>query len=380
MKRRRFSKKTFLFASVAGILLTAPRAIAKSDDPFGQPNFTEGKVKPLDITHTIAPQEVGANCFSLFEADAEGHSPPNAYLLALACHYNYPDKLDVSPFEDSGQFQRKYRELFTPWGIDTFAFIQAEGRTYDTELIVMSKSDADFVIVVFRGSERIGGPLSAIKDSILTDANLKLLDVSERLGDGVKVHAGFWNAFTPVKDSVVEAIEKQGGFSPEKKLWITGNSLGAALANLCAASLEKEGRDVSAVYTFGAPMCGNEDFRRLYEDELAIKSQRYVNDNDIVPLLPPKRIFREYRHVGVVNNIKDDGSIALDDEPYEGIGNPFNHYHELYAYRLYNLLPPDLPERMPPPPPLPAVVKPFVDVSNRGKTQGNDKNLGLLLF
>lgn len=303
----------------------------------------------------------GANCFDLFEADARGHSTTNAYLLALACQYNYPDNLDVSPFEDFEQFQQKYRELFTTWGIDTFEFIQADGRMFDTELIVMSGSDADFVIVVFRGSERIGGPLSAIKDSILTNANLKLLDVSEHLGKGVKVHAGFWNAYSPVNDAVAEAIEKQGGFSPEKKLWITGNSLGAALADLCAASLEKVGRRVYAVYTFGAPMCGNESFRQLYEEKLNIRSQRYVNDNDIVPLLPPKQFFGEYRHVGVVNNIKKDGSIVLDDEAYEGIGNPFNHYQELYAYRLYNLLPPETQKQMPPPPPLPAVVRPFVE-------------------
>jgi len=278
----------------------------------------------------------------------------------MACHYNYHEKLHVSPFEDFEQFQEKYRELFTSWGIDTFEFIRSSGRTFDTELIVMSESESDFVIVVFRGSERIAGPVSAIKDAILTDANCALLDVPE-LGEGVKVHEGFWNAFSPVKEKVIEAIEKQGGFSDETKLWITGNSLGAALADLCAASLEKEGRDVHAVYTYGAPLCGNEEFRRLYEDELAIKCQRYVNDNDIVPLLPPKRVFPGYRHVGVLSRIGGDGSLTLNAEEYEGIGNPLKHYQEFYAYRLYHILPSDLKKRMPPPPPLPRVVRPFVD-------------------
>ena len=303
----------------------------------------------------------GENCFKLFQADAEGHNPENAYLLALACHYNYHDKLDVSPFEDSEQFQEKYRELFSTWGIDTFEFVQSGGRMFDTELIVMSPSEGDFVIVVFRGSERIGGPVSAIKDSILTDANCRMLDVSEQLGEDVKVHAGFWNAFVPIKDSVAEAIDKQGGFSPKKKLWITGNSLGAALADLCAASLEKDGHNVHAVYTYGAPMCGNEYFRKLYQEELGIKCQRYVNDNDIVPLLPPKKVFREFRHVGTANIIKDDGSIELDGKEYEGIGNPFKHYQEFYAYRLYHIFPPETQEKMPPPPPLPAIIKPFVE-------------------
>ncbi|MHC4564897.1 MAG: lipase family protein, partial [Planctomycetota bacterium] len=290
------------------------------------------------------------NCFNLFESSAEGHIPENAYLLALACHYNYHEKLDVVPFEDFKQFQEKYRKLFSTWGIDTFEFIQSSGRAFDTELIVMSPSEGDYVIVVFRGSERIEGPVSAVKDAILTDANCTMLDVSDNLGEGVTAHEGFWNAFVPVEDKVVETIEKQGGFSPGKKLWITGNSLGAALANLCAASLEKKGHDVHAVYTYGAPMCGNEDFRKLYDEELAIECQRYVNDNDIVPLLPPKKVFREFRHVGTANIIKDDGTIELDGKEHEGIGNPFKHYQEFYAYRLYHLLPKETQTKMPPPP------------------------------
>jgi predicted lipase len=216
-------------------------------------------------------------------------------------------------------------------------------------------------MVVFRGSERIGGPVSAFKDSIFTDANCMMLDVSEHLGEGVTVHAGFWKAYAPVNDAVVKAIEKQGGFSAEKKLWITGNSLGAALADLCAVSLEKEGHSVHAVYTYGAPMCGNEAFRKLYDEVFGINCQRYVNDNDIVPLLPPKKVFGEFRHVGTSNIIRDDGSIELGGKEYEGIGNPFKHYQEFYAYRLYHILPTETREKMPPPPPLPAVIKPFVE-------------------
>jgi len=306
------------------------------------------------------PEKPGEDCFDLFKADAVGHAWENAYLLALVCHYNYHDKLDVTPFEDFPQFERKYRELFSSWGIDTFEFIQTSGRAFDTELIVMSKREGDFVIVAFRGSERIGGPVSAVKDNILTDADCRLMDVSEFLGDGVKVHAGFWNAFHPASEQVAKAIEKQGGFSPGKKLWITGNSLGAALANLCAIWLRTEGHPVHAVCTYGAPMCGNEDFRRRYEDDFGIKCRRWVNDNDIVPMLPPKSVFPEYRHVGIVNNIKSDGAVSLNDTEYEGFGNPLKHYQEFYTYRIHQNLPPDLKPKMPPPPPLPAVVKPFI--------------------
>ncbi len=311
----------------------------------------------LPPTNLLRAQSEAANCFSFFKSDAAGHAWANAYLLALACHYNYHEKLDVKPFEDFEQFQEKYKALFIPWGIDTFEFIQSSGSKFDTELIVMSRSDGDFVIVVFRGSEFVGGPVSAAKDAILTDANIKLLDVSDELGDGVAVHAGFWNAFLPVKDEVLEAIEKQGGFSEGKKLWITGNSLGGALANLCALWLRKEGHAVQGVYTYGAPRCGNDRFRERYENDSSINCQRWVNDNDIVPMLPP---LKEYHHVGVLNTINRDGSVTLDAQEYERIGNPLKHYQEFYAYRIYHAMPKQIRKKMPPPPELPAVVKPFL--------------------
>ena len=143
------------------ILIFTCREIDTTDSAIAQVESTSGKVE--------MPEKSGENCFDLFKADAVGHAWENAYLLALVCHYNYHDKLDVTAFEDFPQFERKYRELFSSWGIDTFEFIQTSGRAFDTELIVMSKREGDFVIVAFRGSERIGGPVSAVNDNILTD-------------------------------------------------------------------------------------------------------------------------------------------------------------------------------------------------------------------
>jgi len=303
----------------------------------------------------------GENCFALFKADADGHTWENAYLLALACHYNYPEQLDVSPAKDVPQFEKRYKEKIEPWGIDTFEFVYGAGRAFDTELVVISRSDSDFVVVVFRGSEHfLKDPVSGFKDGILTDANCALSDVSEHLGEGVNVHTGFWNAFFPVRDAVAEAIERQGGFSPDKKLWITGNSLGAALANICTLWLREEGHNVRGVYTYGAPLCGNDRFRERYEDEFSIMCQRWVNGNDLVPMLPPVKVFPEYRHVGTLNKITNDGSIELNSKESKGLGNPFRHYQEFYCYRIYEALPKEIKTEMPPPPPLPAVVRPFL--------------------
>lgn len=304
--------------------------------------------------------QIGQNCFDLFNADSEGHNWANAYLLALACHYSFPEKLDVSP-GDVAQFQERFTEKFKPWGIDTFDFVSSAGAKFDTELVVMSKSDGDFVIVVFRGSENLlQDPVGALKDGIFTGAAARMMDVSEFLGEDVKVHSGFWNAFLPVRDDVVAAIEKQGGFSRGRKLWVTGNSLGAALANICAIWLRSEGFSVWGVYTYASPRCGNDRFRERFKNDFSIECQRWVNDNDIVPMLPPAGKLSDYRHVGALNHIKEDGSVVFDHVERRGVGNPLKHYHEFYVYRIYTNLPSKLRSQMPLPPPLPKIIRPFI--------------------
>ena len=80
------------------------------------------------------------------------------------------------------------------------------------------------------------------------------------------------------------------------KIWITGHSLGAALATLCAG---RYGR-AQGVYTFGSPRVGNENFKQ----HLDVEIYRIVNNDDIVPRLPSLGV---YTHVGELKFIDCDG-------------------------------------------------------------------------
>ena len=55
---------------------------------------------------------------------------------------------------------------------------------------------------------------------------------------------------------------------PKSKIFITGHSLGAALAVLCAAEIGAQDRslglNVTGVYTYGEPRVGNAAFQRFY--------------------------------------------------------------------------------------------------------------------
>ena len=294
--------------------------------------------------------------FDYFNAESIGHDWANAYLLMLANYYNAFDRLDVLGYpknERQAQFENRYKDKFKPWGINAFDFIVRERRfQYDTEVVVMSNEKV--VVVSFRGSEGVDA-ISASRDWLSTNFYAKLQNVAE-LGDGVQAHAGFWRAFRAVTqtegdvEGIEACLERQGAFSG-KKLWVTGHSLGGVEANMCAIWLRSKGHDLQGVYTYGAPRGGNDAFRDRYSDPFQINCQRWVNRNDLIPMVPKGRILglfgERYHHVGLTNNIKEDGRIELNDQEYRGIGNLRQHSMALYVQGIYNNLPPNLKTVLP---------------------------------
>ena len=82
---------------------------------------------------------------------------------------------------------------------------------------------------------------------------------------------------------------------------ITGHSLGGATGTIAAA--EWRGKyPVSGVYTFGQPAVGFTAFRSFISMRYGNSFRRFVNDDDIVPKVPPG-----YRHVGKLYHF-DSGS------------------------------------------------------------------------
>jgi hypothetical protein len=287
---------------------------------------------------TVLPRK-GQGCFALFQADKTDHDLTNAYLLALASSMIYTGSLNVKNITDDAAFVPRYEKLFRRFGMRQFNFIRGKNGT---ELMVMSNDK--LVIVCFRGSES-GQAEEQFKDWILADFNA-LLEPKKQLGPGVMVHRGFWKALDSdsVYTRVVQAVKKQGGFQG-KKVFVTGHSLGAALATLCAARMSKDGTGTPVAYTYGGPRVGNEAFRKAFR----ARQHRWINYNDVVPMVPPD-LPLGYRHVGSTNNIKKDGSIKLDDREYRGPPSARAHHDFLYCAGLYNNLPPSVKGKMPEPP------------------------------
>src|SRR5262249_44300729 len=103
-------------------------------------------------------------------------------------------------------------------------------------------------------------------------------------------------AITEVWGPVYEAVEAEQK-RKERPLWITGHSLGGALAHLAAWLFLRRTVAVHQVYTYGAPMVGNEDVAKAFDREFPDQIYRYINGADPIPRLPTlSLIANKYLH------------------------------------------------------------------------------------
>jgi hypothetical protein len=109
-----------------------------------------------------------------------------------------------------------------------------------------------------------------------------------RLADfkNIEIHRGFWSAYAACLHDVQAAIDEH--VPPTMPLYITGHSLGGALAQIASAILERD--NLAACYTFGSPRVATRDFDSIVK----CPHYRVVNSWDIVPGVPGS----PYSHTG----------------------------------------------------------------------------------
>ena len=87
-------------------------------------------------------------------------------------------------------------------------------------------------------------------------------------GVGARFHKGFVDAIAEVWEPLAAAVEAELKAN-DRPLWITGHSLGGALALLAAWLLKRRFVLVHEVCTFGAPMIGNRVACAAFDREFA---------------------------------------------------------------------------------------------------------------
>lgn len=201
------------------------------------------------------------------------YSDRTAFVMASMAHLAYSDFKDNEKFTDiliSGGFR----------DIKTFNSDETDTQAF------LARND-DFAVLAFRGTQE--------KRDIGTDAKAFKVKVTEG-----GIHRGFVGAYTSIMKDIKAEIEKLPWSLP---IYITGHSLGAALATVATQYLEKdiieEGKAplkdrIAACYTFGSPRVGDV----LFSERLKSPVYRVVNTRDVVTVVP--LLAMGYIHVGDV--------------------------------------------------------------------------------
>lgn len=164
------------------------------------------------------------------------------------------------------------------------------GFSRDATCAFLARNDR-FAVLSFRGTT---------KDyrNILTDIDIRF----RRDKTGAKIADGFSRAYALVEKEIADAV---GRLAPDLPLYITGHSLGGALAVIASIRITPSDR-IAACYTYGCPRVGDAEFTK---DLWKVPVYRQVHSSDIVPRVPFAFGFRQ---AGDLRYIKRSGNLVED--------------------------------------------------------------------
>ena len=117
-----------------------------------------------------------------------------------------------------------------------------------------------------------------------------------RLDNNIKVHSGFYNQLTDNNfcDNIIQDIQKLLHFYKDYTIYVSGHSMGGALATLFGYFLSKKIENNITVITFASPRVGNRTWYEKFNFRYNLRHYRVINNRDIVSSIP----YISYYHVG----------------------------------------------------------------------------------
>jgi hypothetical protein len=175
----------------------------------------------------------------------------------------------------------KIERILGLWNLRLVTLLKAEVRRLvrvaNTHGLVASRDDVQ--IIAFAGTDPV-------------DLANWISDFDARI-DQKGAAQGYETAADSIWPSVMQAISA----APAKAIFVTGHSLGGALAVLTAQAIKATPEaKLAAVYTFGMPRVGDAQFAEPYDTSIGDVTYRLVHGEDMVPTVAPEGI--GFRHVG----------------------------------------------------------------------------------
>ncbi|NJL91948.1 MAG: lipase family protein [Coleofasciculaceae cyanobacterium SM2_1_6] len=145
-------------------------------------------------------------------------------------------------------------------------------------------------IMIFRGTQRTNEWLLNLA---ALQATAQDIDTPQFLG---RAHRGFVNIYA---DLVRQTREIAQNLDPRKPCYISGHSLGAAIATLAAVDIAITVPALSPqlrLYTYAGPRVGNADFANGHS-RLIPNHYRIINLADLVPIVPSTMLLENITYV-----------------------------------------------------------------------------------
>ncbi|MGB5436060.1 MAG: RICIN domain-containing protein [Maribacter sp.] len=296
-------------------------------------------------------------------------------------------KADVNaPVTKQAQSRRTKRDLLktelTPIGSNEKEklviefFYESNGKGIDPEAMLISTKD--YIIIAWRGTDRVsnttpivGGAIYEFGEWLETNPDMLLVPPPSSNISGL-VHEGFNKSiiYGDILGKLANRLRELG--VENKKLWITGHSLGGAHAQLSALYLKKMYNiQPFAVYAYASPAVGDQALANTLERVLpGTRLQRFIYRNDPVPRLPSGMTL-PYARAGILNHYSSEqgsNNYHFDKSEQREFPSPFicHHHSQWYARAaFYELIDnrPSLEGKIPEAPPAPTEFCTPLDVS-----------------
>lgn len=242
-------RQIVLLCGVVGLGLTLTGgAVLVLSPPGGEKTIVE---VPEPLPEDERPKTLREALLAEWDADAQANWPVAAVMAELS------DLAYLSPYEVEPKLKAMGFE-----SVDTVLEGSMIGYFLQVE---------DQAVIVFRGTDDL--------DDWLANLDTKIADTGSGLA-----HRGFYSSYQGLAPQVGELIRQ----SEVKRVWITGHSLGGALAVMCGFDLaDRASVDIDGLITFGQPMVAKQQLADRIEDLLSGRYVHYVNQQDVVTRIPP---------------------------------------------------------------------------------------------
>lgn len=207
-------------------------------------------------------------------------------------------------------------------------------------LVGQSIKSPNTLVIIFRGTDSICNVAEDLRISQVSLTNKSYKSYKE-----AKIHEGFMNVYRSLRyelrKTIFDILTKNKNYNT---IFITGHSLGGALANLCTVDMnfyynEGDGKNIVSnglefnLVTFGSPRVGDHTFANYINGIPRMKRNiRVIYQDDIIAQIP---VTEDYVHAGTSMTIKEGfpiGDFNKDTTPRLQIAKDIFNPEGISAY------------------------------------------------